>query len=871
MWVDKMRFLILLFIVIIIVYFSKKYILKVNECIKKIDVFYYDLSKLRSNYITQLDKRELINKYRFIKKDYNLLLNEKFKQFINDYENLDLIIENYNEEFIQQEMIRCRDFFNNLFKYPIDEDQRRAIITDDNNNLIIAGAGSGKTTTIIGKTKYLIEQKNVNPEEIITISFTKAAAENFKEKLDDKRVYCSTFHKLGKDILESDKKLDIADENYLNNIITKYLNEEISKNEEEAVNLIKFYSYYMYLIDENNDRKFSEMIEDAQCIDLETLKGKINKDKNLNTIKNEIVKSEQELVIANFLFLNGIKYEYEPKYKYDTATKNFKQYHPDFYLPEYDIYLEHFGINKYGRAPQYNQIEEEKYLDGIKKKREIHNKYQTKLIETYSYDFDNYDIENVLAKKLRQNGIKFRKVDYKEIIDFLKKSKNNDTLSLYKLISKFIKLFKGNNYTLDKFDDFYMDALKKKNYRNTSLIKIIKNIYLYYETNLIKDKCIDFDDMINLATQKVMKKYDKKLSYIIIDEFQDISYSRYLLVKELQNKTCAKIIAVGDDWQSIFRFSGCDLDLFINFNKYFENPKLMYIRNTYRNCQNLINISSSFIMKNEKGQLRKSIISNTENYNDPITFYYYNKNSVEATKKAIKDLRNIGCKNIAILGRNNTDVKIYGIEPELTKKETNLKKIFGDGVVFTTIHKSKGLEYDGVIICNLRNYINGFPNKMSDDPILSYVTLTKDDYLYEEERRLFYVALTRTKTQCSLLVPIMNPSIFIEELIEISNNKIQKTIIEDDERLHNPKCPKCEKGVLLIKTNTQNNNEFVGCSNYPLCDFKYKDDEIIKKQMKCPRCNSYMVERKGPYGKFYGCINYPFCKQTVENEKNIKY
>ena len=128
MWVDKMRFLILLFIVIIIVYFSKKYILKVNECIKKIDVFYYDLSKLRSNYITQLDKRELINKYRFIKKDYNLLLNEKFKQFINDYENLDLIIENYNEEFIQQEMIRCRDFFNNLFKYPIDEDQRRAII-----------------------------------------------------------------------------------------------------------------------------------------------------------------------------------------------------------------------------------------------------------------------------------------------------------------------------------------------------------------------------------------------------------------------------------------------------------------------------------------------------------------------------------------------------------------------------------------------------------------------------------------------------------------------------------------------------------------------------------------------------------------------
>ena len=861
----------LLISLVILVVFFYKYLKYIKLYYKYIDDFNEEFNKLKENYICHFDKENLKECYRNLRNEIKFKFNSKIKEFIFNYDNIDKLVDEFNEIFIKLEMVRCKDYFDNMFTYSIDDEQRRAIITDDNNNLIIAGAGSGKTTTIIGKTKYLIEKKNVSPSEIITISFTNAAKDNFIEKLGDSRVSCSTFHKLGKDILEEDNiRLDIAS-TYLDTCIREYMHNEIYKDSDKAINFVNFYSYYMHLIDDNEDLKFGEIIEREKGIDFETIKSKYLNYKNLNTMKNEKVKSEQELIIANYLFLHGIKYEYEAKYKYDTANKIFRQYHPDFYLVDYDIYLEHFGINKNNRAPQFNEFEEKRYLDGIKAKREIHEKNNTIMIETYSYDFDNYNIENVLYEKLTKAGVVVKNIDYKEIVNVISSVKNDDMNLFYKLVSKFIKMFKGNNYSESMFDDFYKDAVKKKNRRNMSLLRILKDVYVYYQYKLKENNYIDFDDMINMATDKVNKTFNKKISYIIIDEFQDISYSRYALVKAIQNKTGAKVVAVGDDWQSIYRFSGCDLDLFVNFDKYFSNPKIMYISNTYRNCQNLINLSSEFIMKNENGQIKKSIKSDIKNIDNPIHYYFYKYDVFDATLEAIKDLRKDGCKNIAILGRNNSDIKKYNKEVNENKKEIDMSDIFGSGVIFTTVHKSKGLEYDGVIICNLENYIAGFPNKMLDDPILSYVSLTKDDYLYEEERRLFYVALTRTKSKCMLLVPIMRPSIFVDELMEISNNTIVKHVIEDDERLHNPKCPRCSKGILIVRKNPNDNSEFVGCSNYPMCDFTYSKKDIIEHNFICPICNGYLVKRNGKDGEFYGCINYPYCTQTAENENGIEY
>ena len=862
-------FLVLIIVAVLLILIDsrkKNNIKKANieDWSPKIKEFFAVLNNLENHYIPYSEENFIQNQFSDLRKKV-IPYNELISNFIKQYDNLHKLISNLNEEFIKRELILRKDYFDNLFKYQLTKEQRRAIITDDDNNLIIAGAGSGKTTTIIGKTKYLIDIKNVNPEEIIAISFTKAAKNNFALKLNNNKVQCSTFHKLGKDIIdEGNIKSDIAPDKYLSDIIAEYLGTEVYKVSEDARNFVNFYAYHMYA-QNDEDLSFGETIELEKGYDLETLKSKCNSSKDLKTIKNEKVRSTQELIIANFLFLYGVNYVYEDKYKYEVADNEHRQYHPDFHLVDYgDVYLEHFGIDKYGRAPQYNEIEEKKYLDGVEFKRRIHKEHNTKLIETTSHDFKDYKIEQVLKQRLEANGIKLHELDYATIIKTISKAENEESNSFCRLISKFIKMFKGNNYDIQKFDEFINDAINKKNIRDIYLLQIIKKIYIYYQNKLQNDSYIDFDDMINLATARVKNSYDKKVSYIIIDEFQDISYSRYCLIKAIKEKTTAKVVAVGDDWQSIFRFSGCDLDLFVNFEKYFSHPKIMYITHNYRNCQNLINISGAFIMKNVKGQKAKKIVSKSNAQIDSAIEYFYYKNNIRAaTESAIKRLKNLGCKKIAILGRNNSDITKYGMHVYKDESEIDMSKLFNYDVVFTTVHKAKGLEYDGVVVCNMGNYITGFPNKMADDPVLNYVTITKDDYLYEEERRLFYVALTRTRTKCMLLVPIDYPSIFINEVFEISHETIERYIIEDDIKLHNPTCPRCGTGILVAYKSNFDSSNFVGCSNYPKCDFKYKTDEIIKNTIKCPRCGSYMVRRSGMYGTFYGCINSPFCTQTI--------
>ena len=169
----------------------------------------------------------------------------------------------------------------------------------------------------------------------------------------------------------------------------------------------------------------------------------------------------------------------------------------------------------------------------------------------------------------------------------------------------------------------------------------------------------------------------------------------------------------------------------------------------------------------------------------------------------------------------------------------------------------------------MSNYIAGFPNKMADDPVLNYVTASQDEYLYEEERRLFYVALTRTKTKCCIIAPTIGQSMFISEILDDKPNDIDIIIHDGDLKINNPNCPICKKGKLAIRTNRTNNNKFVGCMNYPQCNYTSKYLEIIDSKIKCPNCEHFIVKKTGKYGEFYGCTNYPACKQSYSIEDKI--
>ena len=456
---------------------------------------------------------------------------------------------------------------------------------------------------------------------------------------------------------------------------------------------------------------------------------------------------------------------------------------------------------------------------------------------------------------LKTAGVKFNKVDYNKVYEAtIKNNQREEFKSFIELINKFINMFKGNNYASEKMNEFYQDAIKKNNVRNQILLSIISQIYILYEDTLLKENQLDFNDLINKAAKYVSQYgFDNNLDYIIVDEFQDTSRTRFLLLKSIIDKAKAKLVVVGDDWQSIYRFTGCDLDLFINFNKYVECPQNIFINDTHRNSQELINVAGNFIMKNELGQISKNLNSNIHD-DKPIRIYYYNQDKENALNMAIKYLKDSGCKNIGILGRNTADYIDF------------VDNFTADHIKFFTVHKSKGLEFDGTIIVDMKNFIAGFPNKMSDDPILDYVSVSENDYLYEEERRLFYVALTRTKGKCCILVPLYKQSMFIDEILKDNPNQIHITMCEDEKNLTNYNCPVCKKGKLVVRTNRNDLRTFLGCTNYPKCDYtvRSKDMGILENKIECPNCGHFLVKREGIYGEFYGCSNYPKCNMTYD-------
>lgn len=871
---------------------------KVNnyeKVVREIQSFILDIENLKQGYFTNSSKIELINKYGYIYYEsihgyLKRMSSNDLDRFKDIYLNIDKLVDMWNEEYIQKELTLYDGLLDNIDGKSLDTQQRKAVIVDEDNNLILAGAGSGKTLIISAKVKYLVETKGVKPEEILLISFTRKAANEMNERIKNKlgiNVQSSTFHKLGLDIITQHrgKRLDISEK--LENIIDEYFKTNIYNQVENVEQLIRFFGYYANIPkDISLFDNLGDYYKYCKNVDFMTLKGKeeivkFNKEheddskQDKKTIRGEQVKSLEEVIIANYLYLNGVNYIYEDKYKYEVGDRYRKQYRPDFYLPDYDIYIEHFGVNKNNKAPWLSKIEEQKYIDGIEWKRNLHKENGTILVETYSY----YNTEGVLLDKLRDKlkgyDVKFEQVEYEKIYtNIIATQEDKYFKEIRKLIKTFIGLFKSSGYGLDGFEELRKDAINIENKflreRSLLFLEAVRPIYINYEEMLKKEDEIDFNDMINQSTDIVKNGLiEFKYKYIIIDEYQDISKSRFNLIKEIKSQTNAKLICVGDDWQSIYRFAGSDVGLFTNFEKHVGYYKLLKIEKTYRNSQELIDIAGKFVMENNK-QLVKNLKSDKRN-KQPIKMIEYLDDMVSAVDNSIDNIvKEYGVNsNITILGRNNFDIKV--LSDENSKGKYDYKEINKNAAIksnkypdlqinYLTAHKSKGLEADNVIIINLENKISGFPNQMVDDPVLDLVLTESDGFDFSEERRLFYVALTRTKNTAYLLVPKDKSSIFCDELAKEFSISIECI---DTTQVESPKCPKCMSGNLVKRRNAKGNSEFVGCTNYPMCDYTCNSVDTLDNVIICETCNGYMVKREYNSEYFLGCSNYPYCKNTM--------
>lgn len=857
------------------------------------------LIKYKNRYIDNRQHNHIKQLYKDLfdeVKNISSTVKEKYvglKNFESMYSNLQQCIEIINNNFYKREATEMKAMFSNIDGKELDEQQQKAVMTDEENTLVLAGAGSGKTLTISAKVKYLVERLNVDPSEILLISFTKASASEMTERIQTKlgiQIAANTFHKLGLDIIRkysNSPNVNVSGESVLPNIINEYFKSNILKNPNMLSDVLNFYSMYLAIPkDLEQFETFGEYFEDQSSYDMETIKSKVeNAEQRLKvdyrTLDLERVKSLEEVMIANYLYLNGIKYEYECTYP-NKEEKQFSQYKPDFYLPDYDIYLEHFGISEKNTVPWLNKIQEKAYLDGIVWKRNMHKKFNTTLVETYSY----YNAQGILLSKLEQilkaKGVKLNHIDLRLVYEkiTLQERENQQFIEFKKLINTFIMLFKSNGFDESEFEKMVYEQKNNKDSlflkeRAMLFIKIIKPIYRAYEDHLKAKHLIDFNDMINLSTKIVRdNKPALPYKYIIIDEFQDISMGRYSLVKAIKQLTNAKLLAVGDDWQAIYRFAGSDLQLFVKFPEYFGYTKMLRIERTYRNSQQLIDIASKFVMKNPI-QFKKNLISGKKK-TTPIKIYGHVDDAISAFKAAIDDIlaNSPTTTDIMVIGRNNSDFrnlfekdtsKIFEFKEKTVSTPHRLKSSLYPNLVFEliTAHKSKGLESENVIVINLKNNIIGFPNKISDDPLLSLVLTNADHFPYAEERRGFYVAITRTKNRTYLIAPETDTSLFVEELIKDQNIPFEMATSERATR-DNPKCPYCQTGYLVLRTKSGGGKSFLGCSNFPRCSTTIKEVDILKNPMKCEICDSYMVKRKGPYGEFYGCVEFPKCSHKIK-------
>ena len=792
-----------------------------------------------------------------------------------------------NEKFVQNTLEKYKDFFSNVDGKSLDYQQRKAIVTDENYNLVVAGAGSGKTLTILGKVLYLLEC-GILPKEILLIAFTKKSAGELEQRINRNLslgIKAVTFHKLGLDLITENTRARPNIDDNMATYIEDYFSNKLVKHQNDLQMFLEFIGCYFNIpVELKANGTLGEKIQNEQHVDLETLGGKyksIISDEN-KTIRGERVKSIEELIIANYLFLNGVKYEYEREYPIQ-ADKLRKRYRPDFYLVDYDIYLEHFGVDKNNRCQWLSPIEEQKYLESMAWKRTLHKINGTKLIETFSYFQSEGKLLVTLKNLLMANNVKLTPISCENLLPWLKEMQTEYTMKEFlKLCETFIQLFKANSYD----EKFFHDQRKQLTYtvgksyvnnfmitRTLHFLNIIEKIYFYYQSRLIENKSIDFADMINLAKKHVEESgISSNYKYIIIDEYQDIGMDRYKLIKAIIEKTSARLMCVGDDWQSIYRFAGSDASLFTSFANYWGETQVSKIENTYRNSQELINIASSFIMKNYS-QIPK-LLRSQKNCKKPVCLHYYNENNFfKVLEKLLNSIvEEYGEeRKIMLLGRTNNDInmlrpqKTYAsaineIKPFVLKgNDVIYKKYEKLKIEFLTVHKAKGLEADNVIILNMKNEKLGFPNRIADDPILQLLLPNKDNFSFAEERRLFYVALTRTKNQVFLLIPDQNESVFVNEIKELCHIETPR----ENLLINNPICPKCKTGRLLVKQSNERKNYFVGCIHFPACDFTNNNISIIERPIICRKCGGFLVMRKGKNGQFLGCTNYPDCTQTA--------
>ena len=772
---------------------------------------------------------------------------------------------NANAMFVVDELNRSKVLFDKIESRPLTDEQRRAVIVDEDRNLVVAAAGSGKTSVIVAKAGWVILKQYRQPSELLLLAFARDAQKEMEDRVRNRlgirvgaQITVRTFHSLGMAIIgEVESKRPALsrvaeDEKALLALLKGIITDLVTNLEFSKIMLKWFQEFFAPYRSEHDFRTQGEYWNYIRTNEIRSLQG-------------EKVKSFEECIIANFLYLNGVTYKYESSYEHETATPEKRQYHPDFYLPDAGIYIEHLALSKSGNTPPF--INRMDYLKSMEWKRELHAKHGTVLIETFSHENDDGTLTQHLAAKLADHGVTLSPIPADKTFAILEEQGRIDPFT--RLVATFLEHYKGAQLSTEEIT---RRAAKAPNrLRAEAFVTVFKPIFERYEAFLDSQQQVDFNSMISKATDHVEKgRYRSPFGYILVDEFQDISPGRARLLKALLDASdTAQLFAVGDDWQAIYRFTGSDIAIMREFQEWFGESERINLETTFRCSNRIADIATEFVLKNPS-QIRKNVT----------TVHQANKPGVHIGLPAddcpdlLRESLNKIAADVGEWGEQSTVLLLGRYWRSQPKNISELKREYRIlKLTYMTVHRSKGLEADYVVVLDLCSGNYGFPSEFNDDPILDLVLAAPEEHPNAEERRLFYVAMTRARRGVYLLGDSGPPSSFVTELIRdgydvtVFGRPLDKDVA----------CPKCEDGRLEQRENSQDGGTFYGCLNWPYCDYtqsacpicrygllakageKYRCRDCGHSVQVCPNCDGWLLTKSGKYGMFFGCSNYPIC------------
>lgn len=686
--------------------------------------------------------------------------------------------------------------------------QREAVLSNSKRLLVLAGAGSGKTKTLLQKIIHLIENNSVKSSEILAVTFTKNAANEMIDRLimraDKSRKYSEflnnpkvNFYELNRIRYDYVRKYDWIKnlsistfhafcfkvlKNYgVNEFDNKFRVITDRKADDDEINKTlaneTIYEVYHKLLIEkcNNDKEYlldlKRYILDY-FVDYKLRKNNDNFEyyeqyKRYSTLDGTKVRSKSEQFIADWLFRRNIKYQYEPRLNIKDFT-----FRPDFYIPAANVYIEHISNKSY---PFYNK--EVQFNKG--------NILFVKTFEEQAKDsaLFSHILDNIIQNRLPENYQQNIKISYKEAFLGYEMSVREFLVQVIRVMD----MIKVEN--LD-FDKILKKARKDQHERVRNFFKLAIVLINIYNNYCIDKSYLDFNDMISRTISlfnnypDILKIYKEKFNYLLVDEFQDVNNLQVELLKLLL-KEDTQFFCVGDDWQSIYGFRGSNVNYIIDFEKHFTNSSVIKLSLNYRSTQNIVKASNE-IIKNNKYKVDKILKASKKSANKIIVYSGNDlQENVEFAGDEIRKLYNEGFTkdDILFLYRRT---KMYSIYANYFKKQ-ELK------VKAKTIHSAKGLESKVVFVVGLTDGYGGFPDIWLEDRIFQTIKKANHDLLLEEERRLFYVAITRAKDRLYLLSQKGNESRFINEIPKNYTLKT-KMYIQSDEISFNM-CPKCKTQI----------------------------------------------------------------------------